>query len=138
MTNLENNEMVLNFDELKKLSQFEQANVVWEIIEKLGFTDATMEPTDNGYFISLDCEEEEDTYKIIVDNIKWNYDEMDKILTPSLDHLPTYIEIDEDDFFSHFEEVADINEENIAIYLNEEYWTEPDSFTFSNEKIIKK
>ena len=57
MTNLENNEMVLNFDELKKLSQFEQADIVWEIIEKLGFKDATMEPNeDGGYIIELECE----------------------------------------------------------------------------------
>ncbi len=57
MTNLENNEMVLNFDELNKLSQFEQADIVWEIIEKLGFKDATMEPNeDGGYIIELECE----------------------------------------------------------------------------------
>ena len=30
------NEMVLNFDELNKLDQFEQADIVWSIIEKLG------------------------------------------------------------------------------------------------------
>ena len=57
MKNLENNKMVLNFDELKKLSQFEQADIVWEIIEKLGFKDATMEPNeDGGYIIELECE----------------------------------------------------------------------------------
>jgi hypothetical protein len=57
MKNLEKNEMVLNFDELNKLSQFEQADLVWEIIERLGFKDATMEPNDNGYSIELECEE---------------------------------------------------------------------------------
>jgi hypothetical protein len=57
MKNLEKNEMVLNFDELNELSQFEQADLVWEIIERLGFKDATMEPNDTGYSIELECEE---------------------------------------------------------------------------------
>jgi hypothetical protein len=64
MENLEKNEMVLNFDELNKLDQFEQANVLWEIIEKLGFKDATMEPNDSGYSIELECEELDATEQI--------------------------------------------------------------------------
>lgn len=59
MKNLEKNEMVLNFNELNKLDQFEQANVLWEIIERMGFKDATMEPSDFGYTIELECEENE-------------------------------------------------------------------------------
>jgi len=56
--------MVLNFDELNKLDQFEQANIVWSIIEKLGFKDATMEPNDSGYSIELECEELDETEEI--------------------------------------------------------------------------
>ena len=82
MTNLENNEMVLNFDELKKLSQFEQADIVWEIVERLGFKDATMGPNeDGGYIIELECEEE-DTF--FVENIIWNTDEIDAELSREL------------------------------------------------------
>ena len=58
------NEMVLNFDELNKLDQFEQADIVWSIIEKLGFKDATMEPNDSGYSIELECEELDETEQI--------------------------------------------------------------------------
>jgi len=58
------NEMVLNFDELNKLDQFEQANVLWEIIERMGFKDATMEPNDSGYSIELECEELDETEQI--------------------------------------------------------------------------
>ena len=116
------NEMVLNFDELKKLSQFDQADIVWEIIQKLGFKDATMEPNeDGGYIIELECEEK----PIFVENIIWNTDEIDVELNRE---LPTSVEINLEDFFDYFEEVADLNEENVAIYLNDGWMTEPISF----------
>ena len=125
MKNLEKNEMVLNFNELNKLDQFEQANVLWEIIERMGFKDATMEPSDFGYTIELECEEENEDTTFIVENIEWNTDEIDNQLDRE---LPTSVEISDDMFFDHFGEIVEINEENVTIFLNEEYMTEPKSF----------
>jgi len=72
MTNLENT-MVLNFDELNKLSQFEQADIVWEIIEKLSFKNATMEPNeDGGYLIDLECEYVIRDENQLIREIIWN------------------------------------------------------------------
>ena len=76
----------------------------------------------------LDGEEDEDT-TFMVENIEWNVDEVvAKIHKWSGRTLPTSVEISDDVFFDHFGEIVDINEENVAIFLNEEYMTEPKSF----------
>ena len=54
------NKMVLDFTEINKLDQFEQADVLWEIIERMGFKNARMEPAEGGYDIYLECEEDEE------------------------------------------------------------------------------
>ena len=105
MKNLEKNEMVLNFDELNKLDQFEQANIVWSIIEKLGFKDATMEPNDSGYSIELECEESDEVSE---DTIIRLYD---------ID-----VDIDEDDD-------EDITVDDIETTLGEMGWSEEDGLT---------
>ena len=57
------NKMVLDFTEINKLDQFEQADVLWGIIERMSFKNATMERVDGlcgGYTIELECEENDE------------------------------------------------------------------------------
>jgi hypothetical protein len=124
------NEMVLNFDELNKLDQFEQANVLWEIIERMGFKDATMEPNDSGYSIELECEELDAEDFFFVENISWDYDEVDVEMNRE---LPTALQISYEDFNDYISENGDtdtteVNHINVCHFLNEEYMTCPESF----------
>ena len=130
MENLEKNEMVLNFDELNKLDQFEQANVLWDIIERMGFKDATMEPNDNGYSIELEFEELDEEDFFFVENISWDYDEVDVEMNRK---LPTALQISYDDFNDYISEngntdTTEVNHINVCDFLNEEYMTCPESF----------
>ena len=131
MENLEKNEMVLNFDELNKLDQFEQANVLWEIIERMGFKDATMEPNDSGYSIELECEELDAEDFFFVENISWDLDEVDVELNRE---LPTALQISYEDFNDYLsnypaeDDTTEVNHINVREFLNHKYMSCPESF----------
>ncbi len=112
MENLEKNEMVLNFDELNKLDQFEQADIVWSIIEKLGFKGAKMEPAGGGYDIYLECaDEDEDLESMIDDRMDYYYENNE--YTEDVEELASFVmaggEIDD----SKYDEVITYIKSNI-------------------------